>query len=337
MMETFKQEIRALGWRGNSFNPHKMLALLSAIQVLEKQNFSIGKIFFEEPFKRAFSDLFAEILANTKSSCRAHTPFFHLRTSSFWKLVPKEGKELELESTETIGGPGALSALVDYALISDSLLDVFKNDAMRKDIVSFIVGCLKDGIATNLNDKSFEESPEFMGSVSFTNPFVGYLNSLQRSGGSNENALAESQACNAQFASIHVAHPLSDLIYEELRVPNGRHVILTGHAGDGKSTLALQIYKLLNGFASDAPLEHPPRIRENVGSISIIKDLSERDKNEDSALLRELVGNERRFLLVSNTGTLLDLIKYHPEHFGGDRAQRRLLQRGSEEITSDLI
>lgn len=150
------------------------------------------------------------------------------------------------------------------------------------------------------------------------NPFVGYLNSLQRSGGSNENALAESQACNAQFSLIHVVHPLTDLIEAELNSPEGRHVILTGHAGDGKSTLALEIYKRCSGLPSNAPLSLPPQVREDVGPISIIKDLSERDKRNDNALIEELMGNKRRFLLVSNTGTLLDLIKHHPEQFKDD-------------------
>ncbi|MFQ5650285.1 MAG: hypothetical protein ACE5IY_10125 [bacterium] len=319
MLDSLKVEISKLGWRGHAFNPHKMIALLSVIKLLEKQKFSTGKIFFREPFKKMFSDLLSELLPNTKSSCRPHTPFFHLRTSSFWKLVPKEGKELALRSTQTIGGPGALDELVEYALISDSLFDALKNDTKRKEIVSLIFDAIDDSLsAANPNNKLFEEMHESSGDVKCSNKFVGYLNSLQRSGGSNENALAESQACNAQFASIHVAHPLADIIHEELRAPNGRHVILTGHAGDGKSTLALEIYKRLSGFASIAPLEDPPRIREDVGSISIIKDLSERDKNDDSALLSELVGNERRFLLVSNTGTLLDLIKRHPEHFGGN-------------------
>lgn len=319
MLDALKAEISKLGWRGHVFNPHKMIALLSVIELLEKHKFSAGKIFFREPFKKKFSDLFSELLPNTKSSCRPHTPFFHLRTSSFWKLVPKEGKESALRSTQTIGGPGALDELVEYALLSDSLFDALKNDTTRKEVVSLIFDSLYDSLSdANLNNKSFENIPEISGDATYLNPFVGYLNSLQRSGGSNENALAESQACNAQFASIHVAHPLADIIYEELRAPNGCHVILTGHAGDGKSTLALEIYKRLSGFVSDVPLEYPPRIREDVGSISIIKDLSERDKNADTALLGELSGNEPRFLLVSNTGTLLDLIKHHPEHFGGD-------------------
>lgn len=149
-----------------------------------------------------------------------------------------------------------------------------------------------------------------------SNPFVSYLNSLQRSGGGNENALAESQVCNAQFATIHAKHPLADIIYNELRNPEGQHVLLTGHAGDGKSTLAMDVYKLFRGLDRERPLDAPPQPRENVGDVSIIKDLSERDRKEDSSLLEELSKKKRRFLLVSNTGTLLDLAKKHSEHFG---------------------
>jgi len=148
------------------------------------------------------------------------------------------------------------------------------------------------------------------------NPFVSYLNSLQRSGGGNENALAESQVCNAQFASIHVAHPLADIIYDELKNQDGRHVLLTGHAGDGKSTLAMEVYKLFREWGRDRPLDAPPQPREDTDSVSIIKDLSERDRSEDAALLDELTKRERRFLLVSNTGTLLDLAKRHADFFG---------------------
>ena len=132
MSDMMENEIRILGWRGRVFNPHKPLALLTAIKVLELQGFSTKKVFFNELFKKIFSELFAKLLPNTKSSCRPHTPFFHLRTSSFWKLVPKTGKELELASTSTIGGPGALIDLVDYACISDELFNLVKDRAKRQ-------------------------------------------------------------------------------------------------------------------------------------------------------------------------------------------------------------
>jgi len=312
MSDMMENEIRILGWRGRVFNPHKPLALLTAIKVLELQGFSTKKVFFNELFKKIFSELFAKLLPNTKSSCRPHTPFFHLRTSSFWKLVPKTGKELELASTSTIGGPGALIDLVDYACISDELFNLVKDRAKREEIIAILHNSLLSDnniINTASCDLELDKNP-FIG-----NQFVQYLNSLQRSGGNNENALAESQACNKHFAAIHVPHPLAATIYEELNRPGGRHVILTGHAGDGKSTIALEVYKRLRDLPSDTPLQNPLAPREDIGAISIIKDLSERDKREDQTLLDELTGGNRRFLLVSNTGTLLDLIKANPERF----------------------
>jgi hypothetical protein len=312
MPDALLNEIHLLGWRGRTFNPHKPIALLSAIKILELQGFSTKKIFFNELFKKIFFELFVKLLPNTTSSCRPHTPFFHLRTSSFWTLVPKSGKESELASINTIGGPGALMELVDYALISDDLFNLIKNDAKRKELVSVLHNCIineKNNVKKLLCDLETENN------CCKWNQFVNYLNSLQRFGGSNENALAESQACNRNFVAIHVPHPLAEVIYEELNRPNGCHVILTGHAGDGKSTIALEIYKRLSDIPSDAPLQRPLKPREDVGAISIIKDLSERDKKEDQTLLDELTDGKRRFLLVSNTGTLLDLIKGQPEYF----------------------
>ena len=63
----------------------------------------------------------------------------------------------------------------------------------------------------------------------------------------NENALAESQARNPFFGHIHVAHPVADVIHSILIGESKRHVVLTGHAGDGKSTLAVDIFRTFVG------------------------------------------------------------------------------------------
>jgi hypothetical protein len=58
--------------------------------------------------------------------------------------------------------------------------------------------------------------------------------------------------------------------------------------------------------------------REDFASpaISIIKDLSEWGPREKQSLLAEMLQNRRRFLLVSNTGTLLDVFREHAEALG---------------------
>jgi len=142
------------------------------------------------------------------------------------------------------------------------------------------------------------------------NPFVGYLNSLQRLSAGNENALAEFQACSKYFPWIQVAHPLTRVILDELQRADGRQVILTGHAGDGKSTIALAIYRHLAALAEGMPLAKQPAPREDLrDNISILKDLSERRKDQDTALMEEVLSGRRRFLIVSNTGALLDFFQ----------------------------
>jgi len=316
MLDEIFNEVRMLGWRAGSFKPHKPIALLSAIKTLEHDAFSHGRIYFDASFKQIFSSLFEKYALAEGNSCRPHTPFFHLKTTSFWSLIPQQDRGDVLDVISTIGGPGALDKLVDHALLSDELLTILQKEHSRAKLISLIETNLIESAKQMKEQRSFSRLSTTEHFSTEFNPFVSYLNSLQRSGGGNENALAESQVCNAQFATIHAAHPLADIIYEELNNPDGRHVLLTGHAGDGKSTLAMEVYKLFREWDRDRPLDAPPQSRENAGSVSIIKDLSERDRTEDPSLLAELSKKERRFLLVSNTGTLLDLAKRHAAFFG---------------------
>jgi hypothetical protein len=168
-----------------------------------------------------------------------------------------------------------------------------------------------------------------------SNKFVGYLNSLQRLGAGNENSLAEFQACNSNFSHIHVKHPLTEKILQELQKKDGAHIILTGHAGDGKSTIALDVYKKLKSIPENEPLKEQLRVREEIEnkSISIIKDLSERNKINDQFLIEELFSGERKFLLVTNTGTLLDLFKSQSDFLGLDKVtiESEILTKISDE------
>lgn len=154
---------------------------------------------------------------------------------------------------------------------------------------------------------SFEGEPRV-----HSNPFVAYLNSLHCRDSGGENALAEAQACNPLFNRIQVRNPLVDTIGNCLREAEPRHVILTGHAGDGKSTIALELYKDLCGLPFNQSLKQPMGRREDMAMssghlASVVKDLSEWGDDDRLALLGEILKGGRRFLLVSNTGTLLNL------------------------------
>lgn len=157
------------------------------------------------------------------------------------------------------------------------------------------------------------------------NTFVTYLNSLHSRSVGNENALAESQSRNTQFGLIHVRHPVVDELYVRLVGEQRQHVILTGHAGDGKSTIAIDLYRQFKGFTTKDRLPNDINRREDVvvddKRITIVKDFSEWSQVERLTLVGEMLDNRTsRFILVSNTGTLLDTFVEYERQKSGQRA-----------------
>lgn len=148
------------------------------------------------------------------------------------------------------------------------------------------------------------------------NEYISYLNSLHNVDASNTNALAESQALQGYFSEIYEAFPITDPLYNHLVNSEESVVILTGHAGDGKSTIALDIFKRLQGISSDSPLDRPLAKKEvcilpNSESLSIVKDMSELKTDEQQSWLRQGFSDPGSWLIVSNTGPLLtSIIKY---------------------------
>lgn len=148
------------------------------------------------------------------------------------------------------------------------------------------------------------------------NDFIYYLNSLHNVTPSNENALAEAQAQNKFFGSIHVPLDLTTFIKEQLLSDNNSHVILTGHAGDGKSTIGLELYKQLTNYPMDRPLDRPMLPKEEVHlsngiTVHLIKDMSELSSDERFGIINSACtsNQDERFFIISNTGTLLSTLK----------------------------
>lgn len=143
------------------------------------------------------------------------------------------------------------------------------------------------------------------------NPFLAYLNSLENTTGSNENSLAETQALSPFFGLIHVPSAVAEYARKRITGNERRHIILTGHAGDGKSTIGLELFKALQGLPMHKPLSQPLKPAEEIQlsgqpRITIVKDMSELGAAERLHLLtRACSKNNDRFFIISNTGTLL--------------------------------
>lgn len=301
--------------KGENYKPHKHMALLAMIIYMKNKGFTDNQLFYDEDFKQTFSELFKRY-SNEKDRDRSYNPYFHLKTAPFWKLIPIAGKEDELQSTTSIGGPSQLLSLVSYVEIHDEVVSFLKDPISLSKIKQQIIDILNAYHSNELNISSKSSGMYQVDSGYQT--FCDYINTLISTNPCNENAIAETQAVNAQFQAIHVEHPLVNVLCEELMKNLGKHIILTGHAGDGKTTIAIDVLQRLKGKEKDCSLERPLQPREDIETpkISIIKDFSERQDRTDSSLIDELKAFNRRFLIISNTGALLSFFREHAEEWG---------------------
>lgn len=143
--------------------------------------------------------------------------------------------------------------------------------------------------------------------------FVSYVNGLHNIAASNEFAIAESQALSEFFKFIHVQNPITDEIFSLLTDNSKRIIVLSGHAGDGKSTIALDLIKRIRKLPADQPLDRPLERRESLNwerhHINIVKDMSDGTPESRTELWREAFSDENSWLIIANTGVLLSSLK----------------------------
>jgi hypothetical protein len=317
---------------GNAKSPHKYLFLLTLASLYERDSRRKNEFPLNQELEHAFLNVCKEIYpTNAPEAILIEFPYYHLVKDKVWSLVFLEGKEQEFRDYEDSSNMRLtrkrLINTINHGYLCAEMDSCLRDPCGRVAVVRELRHLLHDILNPHVQ-KSPQKSafarlqfaPHYTGSG---NPFVSYLNSLQRLNASNENALAEYQACNPFFAYIHVPHRLTKTIVAELQNPQGRQVILTGHAGDGKTTISLDVYKQLAGIPAGEPLKRPLAAREDLPAtnITIFKDLSERRKDEDAALMQELLGGRRRFLIISNTGALLDLFCAQASAFGVSSVQ----------------
>ncbi len=305
-------EIEKMGRNAGNFRPHKALLLLAIIDLFDQNILQTKQISYNDVLKAAFTRRFKQF-ASENDRNRSYAPFFHLKSQSFWSLVPHGGMENLLKKMSTVGGPGQLMGTVSNAVLSDELFQLISSHERRNKLKSFLMNHLSFSGREKIPQLATEEINIMLDKSIPKNPFVSYINSLNSLDGNSDGALAEKQAQEALFCQIHVPHPLVEEIYSILTTQGkNKHVILTGHAGDGKSIIALELYKRLKQLPADLPLDTGLHAKEELNycgiPITIIKDLSEWSQDEQTQLWQEIKNNQRRFVLVSNTGSLLSLM-----------------------------
>ncbi|MDM5308107.1 hypothetical protein [Peribacillus frigoritolerans] len=146
------------------------------------------------------------------------------------------------------------------------------------------------------------------------NDFVTYLNSLNNANSSNENALAEAQVTNEFYKDFHIDRNLGSYLVQQLK-KKPTCVILTGHAGDGKTSLVYQVLKSFDIFNEKEGLKKYDQkySSELDRELFYIKDMSELAESEQIKLLEKALSGKQQdisSIVVSNTGPLMATFKH---------------------------
>lgn len=136
------------------------------------------------------------------------------------------------------------------------------------------------------------------------NAFVDYLNSTNNVGGNSTGSLAETQVKSKYFDHVKVDRKLGTFISDTVKNKDYHAFILTGHAGDGKTSVLVQVLKELQYLHSGDGLE---KIK-SYSDFLYVKDMSEiAEEHQIDILMQTLEApqNHQSSLLISNTGPLL--------------------------------
>lgn len=137
------------------------------------------------------------------------------------------------------------------------------------------------------------------------NDFISYLNSTNNIGGNSTGSLAEKQVKSPYYDFIKVERKIGETIVEENKSGKFKSYILTGHAGDGKTSVLVQVLKSLNLLANGEGLDESKEFER----VFYVKDMSEIPEQKQVALLRKVLSapkNGKTGMLISNTGPLLN-------------------------------
>lgn len=124
---------------GNRRKPHKLALLLAVIDLFEQGIIHQNRIEFCQVLIESFKTAF-QAIKSPQDWCLPSLPFIHLRSSDFWYLVPKAGREEIYTNMKTPGG-GKKRILdnVEYAYLSDYAFEVISDSHDREVLKQYIL------------------------------------------------------------------------------------------------------------------------------------------------------------------------------------------------------
>lgn len=165
------------------------------------------------------------------------------------------------------------------------------------------------------------------------NSFVEYLNTLHSASARSPNAISENNVHSEFFSRIRVERPLVSQIASYVTA-QPRCLIITGHAGDGKTGLQLDTLRYLGLLGDDTAISPQGKLPWHQGvveGIFYVKDMSEIGVAERAELLWKGISAIDEYdssIIVTNTGPLVEAYKKLHSRFDktADEAESEILE-----------
>lgn len=139
--------------------------------------------------------------------------------------------------------------------------------------------------------------------------YIEYLNSLNSYNAKNKNAYSEKNVENDFYKSTAVEVGIAKFIASKIKEESPQSIILSGQAGDGKTSIMYQVINLLDPSFLLKTNENKFEVTVNGSSCTFIKDFSELSNNEKKETLKtllELPKQNKFAFIVANTGPLIN-------------------------------
>lgn len=159
------------------------------------------------------------------------------------------------------------------------------------------------------------------------NGFVDYLNTLHNYNAQNPNAYGESNFESKYFDDVVVEVGLCGFIENKIMNDTPQTIILTGHAGDGKTSIMYNVLSALGGqFDSSKPIFDVTYDNKLIHCIKDFSEISDIDKPDVLKTALEMPNSGNFTFMVANTGPLINTFKsLYTSEDEGEAAQIQLI------------
>ena len=130
---------RSASW-GNATRgqaPHKPFLLLSILDLIAEGQIPTNLVEITPQLGEYFAAYWEIVIPNRRGNMAL--PFFHLRTSKFWHLLPRPGEESVLESIRQVSSLSHLQRLILGAKFDDELFQLLGNQQARNELRAALI------------------------------------------------------------------------------------------------------------------------------------------------------------------------------------------------------